>query len=68
MKMLLKKLLFKDISDLEYAIVFGIAANGDKLLLRKDSSVMRYNHEDPYLSEIWDSLHAFFYDQIEIME
>lgn len=66
--LLTKEWLSKDIPDLEDAIVFGIAANGDKLLLRKDSSVMRYNHEDPYLSETWDSLHAFFYDQIEIME
>lgn len=62
-----EELLLEDMPELKDAIAFGVAANGDKILLKKDGSVMRYDHEDPYLSETWDSLHSFFYDQIEII-
>lgn len=61
-----EEFLLEEMPELKEAVVFGVAANGDRLLLKKDGSVMRYDHEDPYLSENWDSLHAFFYEQIEI--
>lgn len=63
-----EELILEEISGLRDAVVFGIAANGDKILLMPDGSVMRYDHEDPHFSEIWKNMHTFFYEQIEIVD
>lgn len=58
--------MMADMPELEASIVFASAANGDSILLKTDGSVMRYDHEDPCLSNGWESLHHFFFDVIEI--
>jgi len=60
------EMILDEMPELKTAVVIGVAANGDEILLMGDCSVKRYDHEDPYLSETWDSLQAFFYEQIEM--
>lgn len=60
------EIVLADMPELESAVVFASAANGDAILLKADGSVMRYDHEDPYLSNEWETLAQFFFDEIEI--
>ncbi len=52
--------------ELSDAIVFATVINGDKFLLMKDGNVVKYNHEDVYLSERWGNLEEFFYEQLNV--
>ena len=60
------EIVLADMPELESAVVFASAANGDAILLKADGSVMRYDHEDPYLSNEWETLAQFFFDEIEV--
>lgn len=47
-------------------IVIGGTANGDTILLSNEGHVIRYDHEDPYLSQEWKTVFEFFYDNLEM--
>jgi len=58
--------LLGDIDLLMKCNVIGRAVNGDDILLTGKGKVIRFSHEDPALSEEWESITAFFYENIEI--
>lgn len=47
-------------------LVIGGTANGDSILLLTNGKIMRYNHEDPTLSQEWNTVFEFFYDNLEM--
>lgn len=61
-----EELIMEDMPELMQSVAIGTTANGDTILLKKDGTVLRYDHEDPYLSGGWDSLHSFFFEEIEV--
>lgn len=56
--------LVKDMPELLTAKAIGATADGDKILLLNDLSVMRYQHEDAYLSEKYKSIWEFIFEMI----
>ena len=58
--------ILESMSQLNNPLVIGGAANGDTILLLTNGKVMRYDHEDPTLSQEWNSVFEFFYDNLEM--
>lgn len=59
-----EKQLVEDMPELLTAKTIGTAADGDKILLLNDSTIMRYQHEDAYLSEKYKSIWEFIFETI----
>ena len=45
-------------------MVIARCANGDKVLLLKEGSVIRFSHEEPDIVEQWQSLAQFVFDAV----
>ena len=58
--------ILEELPQLKDPIVIGATANGDTILLLTNDKIMRYDHEDPTLSQEWNSVFEFFYDNLEM--
>lgn len=58
--------ILEEFPQLDKSIVIGGTANGDTIILLTNGKVMRYDHEDPTLSQEWNTVFDFFYDNLEM--
>lgn len=56
----------EELAKVPECIVFARCANGDRILLFRDSKVERFSHEEPVSVEEWNSIAQFFADSIII--
>lgn len=58
--------ILEELPELDNSLVIGGTANGDIILLLTNGKVIRYDHEDPALSQEWNTVFEFFYDNLEM--
>ena len=58
--------ILEELPQLDNSLVIGGTANGDTILLLTNGKILRYNHEDPTLSQEWNTVFEFFYDNLEM--
>lgn len=56
--------LLDDMPELLSSKAIGKTTNGDTILLLSDSSIMRFDHEDAYLSEKFNTVWQFIFEEI----
>lgn len=58
--------ILEELPQLDNSLVIGGTANGDTILLLTNGKILRYDHEDPTLSQEWTTVFEFFYDNLEM--
>lgn len=61
----LEERLQEDFAAYLSCLVIAACDNGDSILLHENGKVIRFDHEDPYLSKHWDTLAQFFYENLD---
>lgn len=59
-----EEVLLEEKPEWQGSLCIGHTMNGDDILLLPDGKVLRYDHEDPYLSEEWTNVWQFLFDNI----